>query len=77
MTKIALLVASILGGSSTAFAGSDHYGTVSNQSAFVDTRSTASIHKPHMAKHVTVAPKTTAVPTKKPWPEIGQGIWGN
>ena len=44
MTKIALTAAAILVGISSAFAGSDHYGS-SNQPVAVDHSVTASISK--------------------------------
>jgi len=73
MTKIALTAAAILVATSTAFAGSDHYGDnnvnqpVASQSSKLDTFHTGSIAKSVKAQ----ADANANVPAQS-----GQGIWG-
>ncbi|TPM34193.1 DUF680 domain-containing protein [Mesorhizobium sp. B2-3-4] len=72
MTKLALSVAAMLLASSSAFAGSDHFGdrTVSPTAATIDNTYTASIRKPDMVRQgVQATMKSDA-------DEPGQGNWG-
>ncbi|RRH90961.1 DUF680 domain-containing protein [Mesorhizobium tamadayense] len=73
MKKIALTAAAILVATSSAFAGSDHYGSnnANQPVANVDNSYTASIRKPAMAQH------KLKLTTKSDADEPGQGIWGN
>ncbi|MBZ9797636.1 DUF680 domain-containing protein [Mesorhizobium sp. ES1-4] len=81
MTKLALSVAAMLLASSSAFAGSDHFGanTADQTRATVDTNATASI--PYTARPDGVDTKVRTGPsrpaTKPDADEPGQGIWGN
>ncbi|ESY81565.1 DUF680 domain-containing protein [Mesorhizobium australicum] len=81
MTKLALSVAAMLLASTSAFAGSDHFGAdnVNQPGAAVDTNATASI--PYTARPHGVDTKVTTGPsrpaTKSDAKEPGQGIWGN
>ena len=73
MKNIALTAAAILVATTSAFAGSDHFGdrTVDPAAASVDNTYTASIRKPDMVRHGMQAT------TKTDADEPGQGIWGN
>ena len=73
MKNIALTAAAILVATTSAFAGSDHFGdrTVNPTAATVDNTNTASIRKPDMVRHGMQAT------TKTDADEPGQGIWGN
>lgn len=72
MTKLALSVAAMVLASSSAFAGSDHFGdrTVNPAAAPIDNTHTASTAKPDMVRHGVRAT------TKSDADEPGQGIWG-
>ena len=73
MKNIALTVAAILVATTSAFAGSDHFGerTANQTTATVDNTYTASIRKADMVRHgVQTTMKSDA-------DEPGQGIWGN
>ncbi|MEI9429664.1 DUF680 domain-containing protein [Mesorhizobium sp. Cs1299R1N3] len=73
MTKLALSVAAMLLASSSAFAGSDCFGTsaLTPAAVTVDNTHTASTATPRMVRHgVQAAMHSDAE-------EPGQGIWGN
>ncbi|BCG95761.1 DUF680 domain-containing protein [Mesorhizobium sp. 131-2-1] len=81
MSRIAFITATMLVATSSAFAGSDHYGSnnASQRAAKVDHAFTASIRKQTMTKHAGVDMMTVTDPatTQSFPPESGQGIWGN
>ena len=72
MTKLALSVAAMVLASSSAFAGSDHFGDrpVNPTAAAIDNSYTASIRKPDMVRHGMQATM------KSDADEPGQGNWG-
>ncbi|TPM06542.1 DUF680 domain-containing protein [Mesorhizobium sp. B2-3-11] len=72
MTKLALSVAAMLLAPSSAFAGSDHFGTstITPAAVTVDNTYTASTAKPDMVHHGMQATM------KSDAEEPGQGIWG-
>ncbi|AEH87682.1 MULTISPECIES: DUF680 domain-containing protein [Mesorhizobium] len=70
MTKLALSVAAMLLASSSAFAGSDHFGTSTQATATTDNTYTASTREADMVRHDTQASM------KSDAEEPGQGIWG-
>ena len=79
MHKIVLTVTAIIVAASSAFAGSDHYGSNNaNQPvapvAGVDHAVTGAVKNTNMAEH-KAAGTSTKITTD--WPEPGQGIWGN
>ncbi|SDA97402.1 DUF680 domain-containing protein [Mesorhizobium qingshengii] len=71
MKNIALIAAAILIATTSAFAGSDHFGSQAASQTAVDTTTTASIRKSDMVRHGMQAT------TKSDAQEPGQGIWGN
>jgi hypothetical protein len=71
MKNIALTAAAILVATTSAFAGSDHFGSHTANQTAVDTTTTASIRKPDMVRHGMRATM------KSDAEESGQGIWGN
>ena len=73
MKNIALTAAAILVATTSAFAGSDHFGdrTVNPTASTVDNTYTASTRKPDTVRHGMQAT------TKTDADEPGQGIWGN
>ncbi|MCZ8547827.1 DUF680 domain-containing protein [Mesorhizobium qingshengii] len=72
MKNIALTAAAILVATTSAFAGSDHFGSHAvNQTAVDTTTTAASIRKPDMVRHGMQATM------KSDAEEPGQGIWGN
>ncbi|MGX5842439.1 DUF680 domain-containing protein [Mesorhizobium sp. ArgA1] len=78
MKNIALTAAALLVATSSAFAGSDHYGsqassqtTVRQTTATVDNTYTASTAKQAKVRHGMQVTTTSAAD------EPGQGIWGN
>ena len=71
MKNIALIAAAILVTTTSAFAGSDHFGSQAADQTAIDTTTTASIRKPDMVRHGVQAT------TKSDAEEPGQGIWGN
>jgi hypothetical protein len=70
MNKIVFTAVAILLATGSAFAGSDRFPWTNGgqQTAAVDTTTTASIAKPEMVRH-DMAAKSAA-------DEPGQGIWG-
>lgn len=69
MNKIVFTALAVLLATGSAFAGSDHFSAnAGQQTAAVDTTTTASIAKPEMVRH-DMAAKSAA-------DEPGQGIWG-
>ena len=81
MSRIAFITATMLVATSSAFAGSDHYGSnnASQPAAKVDHAFTASIRKQTMTNHAGVDMMTVTGPAAAQSfpPESGQGIWGN
>ena len=73
MKNIALTAAAIMVATSSAFAGSDHYGSraASQTVATIDNTYTASTARQDMVRHGMKAA------TKSAADEPGQGIWGN
>lgn len=71
MKNIALTAAAILVATTSAFAGSDHFGSHAVNQTAVDTTTTTSIRKPDMVRHGMQATM------KSDAEESGQGIWGN
>ena len=72
MKNIALTAAVILVATTSAFAGSDHFGdrAVNPTAATIDNTYTASIRKPDMVRHGMQATM------KSDADEPGQGNWG-
>jgi len=70
MKNIALTAAVVLVATTSAFAGSDHFGERTANQTAVDNTYTASIGKPDMVRHGTQAAMKSAAE------EPGQGIWG-
>ena len=72
MKKIVFTALAVLLATGSAFAGSDHFSAnAGQQTAAVDTTTTASIAKPDMAGHDMQPVAKIAAD------EPGQGIWGH
>ena len=73
MKNLALTAAAILLATTSAFAGSDHFGarTANQTTATIDNTYTASIRKTDMARHGVQAVMQSDAD------EPGQGIWGH
>ncbi|RNJ45993.1 hypothetical protein B5V01_12115 [Mesorhizobium erdmanii] len=74
MTKIALTAAAILVATSTAFAGSDNYGS-NNVDQPVASQSTSNIDTTHTGS-VAKSVKTQGDANANVPAQSGQGIWG-
>ena len=71
MTKIVFFALAVVLATGSAFAGSDHFSAnAGQQTAAVDTTTTASIARPDMAGHDMQPVAKIAAD------EPGQGIWG-
>jgi hypothetical protein len=70
MKNIALTAAAILVATTSAFAGSDHFGSRTTNQTAVDNTYTASIRKADMVRHGMQAAMQSDAD------EPGQGIWG-